>query len=249
MKISACIITLNEEANLPRCLNSLRDLVDEIVIVDSGSTDRTPFIATDFNARFIKHEWEGYVGQKNFALSKCSYSWVLSVDADEEISPALHAEIKKIHEGPEPASQAPSGYQLPRVVFYEGQWIRFGDWYPDLLVRLFDKRQAKFAGGKVHERLEITGPLETLSGELHHYTYKNLADQKARIEHYSTLWAETAQAEGKKANFLSPYTHALWRLFRSLFLKGAIQGGSLGFQIARLNAYEVFLKYKKLSQL
>lgn len=249
MKISACIITKNEEANLPRCLQSLRHLVDEIVIVDSGSTDRTPFIATDFNARFIKHEWQGYVGQKNFALSKASYNWVLSIDADEELSPELQAEIQKIHEGPEPTSSAPAGYQVSRVVFYEGQWIRFGDWYPDQLVRLFDKRKAVFAGGKVHERLEIQGQIETLGGELHHYTYKDVADQKARIEHYSTLWAETAKAEGKKAGFLAPYTHSTWRLFRSLFVKGAIKGGVLGWQIARLNAHEVYLKYKKLSKL
>ncbi|NJK93189.1 MAG: glycosyltransferase family 2 protein [Blastochloris sp.] len=249
MKISACIITLNEESNLPRCLQSLRDLVDEVVIVDSGSTDRTPFIATEFDARFIRHDWEGYVAQKNFALSKASYNWVLSIDADEELSSELRHEIKKIHDGPEPSSTSPSGYEVSRVVFYEGHWIRFGDWYPDRLVRLFDKRKASFAGGQVHERLEIQGPIEPLAGELHHYTYKDLADQKARIEHYSTLWAQTAHQEGKRANFLSPYTHALWRLFRSLFLKGSIQGGSLGWQIARLNAYEVYLKYKKLAAL
>jgi glycosyltransferase involved in cell wall biosynthesis len=247
MKISACIITKNEESNLPRCLKSLRPFVDEIIIVDSGSTDRTPFIATEFDARFIRHDWEGYVGQKNFALSKASYNWVLSIDADEELSPELQAEAKKIHD----SAQEPSisGYQVSRVVFYEGQWIRFGDWYPDLLVRLFDKRQAKFVGGRVHERLEIQGVIENLTGELHHYTYKDVADQKARIEHYSTLWAETAKAEGKKAGFLAPYTHAAWRLFRSFFVKGAIKGGSLGWQIARLNAYEVYLKYKKLSSL
>lgn len=249
MKISACIITKNEEANLPRCLKSIRDLVDEIVIVDSGSSDRTPFIATEYNARFIKHDWEGYVGQKNFALSKASYNWVFSIDADEELSPELQDEIKKIHEGPEPSYSAPVGYQVSRVVFYEGQWIRFGDWYPDLLVRLFDRRKASFAGGKVHERLEIKGTINNLSGELHHYTYKDVADQKSRIEYYSTLWAETAKAEGKKAGFLDPYTHSAWRLFRSLFVKGAIKGGTLGWQIARLNAHEVYLKYKKLSQM
>ncbi|MDZ4788232.1 MAG: glycosyltransferase family 2 protein [Blastochloris sp.] len=247
MKISACIITKNEESNLPRCLKSIQGLVDEIIIVDSGSTDRTPFIATDFNARFIRQEWQGYVGQKNFALTKASYNWVLSIDADEELSPDLQQQLKALHDSP--LDPIISGFQVCRVVFYQGQWIRFGDWYPDQLVRFFDKRKASFAGGKVHERLEVTGPLQPLTGELYHYTYKDLADQQARIQLYSTLWAETAKAEGKSANALDPYTHAAWRLFRSLFLKGSIKGGALGWQIARLNAYEVFLKYKKLSQM
>lgn len=245
MKLSACIITKNEELNLPRCLKSLQGLVDEIIIVDSGSTDRTPFIATEYNARFIRHEWEGYVGQKNFALSKASYNWVLSIDADEELSPELQKELKTLHEHPQEPSHA--GFQVSRVVYYHEKWIRFGDWYPDVLVRIFDKRKAKFVGGKVHERLEITGETRDLQGELFHYTYRDAADRLARIEHYSTLWAETAKAEGKSANALDPFAHGAWRLFRSLFLKGSIKGGGLGWEIARLNAYEVFIKYKKLS--
>lgn len=244
MKISACIITLNEESGLPRCLASVKPVADELVIVDSGSTDRTPFIATDHDARFIRHAWEGYVGQKNFALGKATHEWVLSLDADEELSPELQREILDLkQQGAEPAV---SGFECSRVVFYEGRWIRFGDWYPDRLVRLFRRGKAAFAGGDVHERLEIEGPVARLAGELHHYTYKNRADHLDRIQKYSSLWAESAHREGKSAGFAAPYAHALGRLLRAFLVKGGCKGGALGWRIARLGAYEVYLKYKKL---
>jgi glycosyltransferase involved in cell wall biosynthesis len=244
MNISACIITRNEESNLPRCLESLRDIADEIVIVDSGSTDRTPFIATDFNARFIRHDWEGYVGQKNFALGKASHDWILSIDADEALSPELRDEILALKSTPPPDTT--SGYSAPRVVFYQGTWIRFGDWYPDILIRLFRKDRARFAGGLVHERLEIEGSVQPLGGELHHHSFKDEADYRARIDHYSNLWAQSARAEGKTASALAPWTHALVRFLRSYLLKGGFKGGALGLRLARLQATEVRLKYQKL---
>lgn len=247
MNISACIITHNEEANLARCLESIKDLADEIIIVDSGSTDRTPFIATDHNARFIRHDWEGYVGQKNFALSKASHDWILSIDADEELSPELRAEILKIKPSTVPASI--SGFSMPRVVFFENTWIRFGDWYPDVLVRLFRKGKAKFAGGAVHERLEVAGEVQPLAGELVHHSFKDEADYRARMDHYSTLWAQSAKSEGRKASALDPLTHSVWRFIRSYLLKGGIKGGGLGFRLARLQAAEVALKYRKLKSL
>ena len=247
MKISACIITRNEELNLPRCLASLRTVVDEIVIIDSGSTDRTPFIATEYNARFIRHDWEGYVGQKNFAIQKATWDWVLSIDADEELSPELVGQIQDLRQQTKEPDAA--GFEVSRVVFYEGKWIRFGDWYPDRLVRLFRKNRARFSGGDVHERLEIQGVVEPLTGELHHYTYRDLADQQARIEHYSTLWAGSAHKEGKRCGALAAYTHALVRLLRAFLIKGGFKGGLLGWRIARLNASEVFLKYQKLNRL
>ena len=142
-----------------------------------------------------------------------------------------------------------AGFEVSRVVFYEGQWIRFGDWYPDKLVRLFRKGRGNFAGGSVHERLEIQGAVLPLAGELHHYTYKDAADQLTRMDMYSTLWAESAFQEGKRAGALAPYTHALGRFLRAFVVKSGFKGGLLGLKIARLNAYEVFLKYKKLRQL
>jgi len=244
MKISACIITLNEEENLLRCLESIRDVVDEIVIVDSGSTDRTNYIATDFNARFIRNAWQGYVTQKNFALSKAKHLWVLSIDADEALSPELQESIQTLKSTGAPESVA--GYEMPRVVYFQNEWIRFGDWYPDRLVRLFRKEQGAFAGGRVHERLDIQGDVQTLDSEIYHYSFTDWQDYRDRIEHYSTLWAEQKKEEGVSCNPLTPAIRALCRFFRSYLIKGGFRGGSLGFRLARLQAAEVYLKYKKL---
>ncbi|MGF1677588.1 MAG: glycosyltransferase family 2 protein [Candidatus Methylacidiphilales bacterium] len=246
MKISACLITLNEEANLPRCLESIRPVVDEIVIIDSGSTDRTNYIATEFNARFLRHEWEGYVGQKNFALTKATHPWILSIDADEALSPQLSEEIARLREA---AAPSVSGFSMPRVVNYQNRWIRFGDWYPDVLVRLFQKEKARFDGAQVHERLEIDGEILPLRGELYHFSFRDEADYLKRSEHYSTLWAQDKATAGMRANGLSPWTHGTWRFLRSLLIKGGFRGGTLGVRLAFLQAREVFQKYHKLARL
>lgn len=247
MKISVCIITLNEEENLPRCLESIRSLADEIVIVDSGSTDRTNFIATDFNARFIRNEWNGYVAQKNFALSKAKFDWVLSLDADEEVSEELRQSILTLKA--KAPGETVSGYEMFRVVNYQGTQVRFGDWYPDPLVRLFNKNFGKFVGGQVHERLDIEGEVKPLAGEIIHHSFKDEVDYLKRMDHYSTLWAEQKKADGESCGSLAPYTHSLWRFLRSYFIKAGFKGGSLGFKLSRLQAREVFLKYSKLKKL
>jgi glycosyltransferase involved in cell wall biosynthesis len=132
VKISACLITLQEERNLARCLRSVAGLVEEIVVVDSGSTDRTREMATEFGARVMEQAWLGYVGQKNFALEQAAHPWVLSIDADEEVSPELAAAILRVKSDPQAdLPGAPNGYQVARLVFYRGRWIRHGDWYPD----------------------------------------------------------------------------------------------------------------------
>jgi len=247
MKISACLITHNEESNLTRCLTSLVTVVDEIVIIDSGSTDRTKFIATGFNARFLPHEWEGYVTQKNFACSKASHPWVLSIDADEELSPELQDEILALKEKTD--APQPAAYVVSRVVFFEGRWIRFGDWYPDLLPRLFQKERGKFEGGRVHERLVIDGETEMLSAELYHHTYRDWEDQQKRVTHYAELWARDACERGKKASVFTPFSHAGWRILRSFFLKGGFKGGILGWKLACAQGQETYLKYNALRAL
>jgi len=244
MKISACIITLNEEANLQRCLKSIQGIANEIVVVDSGSDDRTPLIATDHNARFIHHDWEGYVDQKNFCISKATHPWVLSIDADEELSTELRDELAALKEkGPE---ESAAGYSMARVTFFENCWIRYGDWYPDVLVRLFRKEKARFVGGKVHERLEIDGPVLPLAGELHHYSFRDVADLRARGEKYARLWAESARAEGRTAAPLSPVLHGTARFLRNYLVRGGWKGGMRGFRIAVHCARYVYLKYQLL---
>lgn len=248
MRISAVLITLNEEENLPRCLASVRGLTDEILVVDSGSTDGTKAIAEEFGARVVHHDWAGYVGQKNFALSQAAYPWVLSLDADEEISPALRAGIELVQQI-ENSDQLPAGYEVSRLVYYLGQWVYHGDWFPDVLVRLFQKDQARFEGGHVHERLVMEGPIERLPGYLHHYTYRDRNDRKRRIAHYAQLWAKSAAEAGKTAGPLAPATHAAARFLKGYLLKKGFLDGSLGFEIATGNAKEVWLKYQALRQL
>ena len=250
MKISACLITLNEERNLPRCLKSIAPLVDEILIVDSGSTDATLEIAGKFGARVVHQAWLGYVGQKNFALDRVAHPWVLSIDADEEISPELAASIARIKgNAAADALGAPNGYEVSRIVFYRGRWIRHGDWYPDRLVRLFRRSEARFTGGHVHEKLELRGEHPILPGHLHHFTYENASDRAARCARYAALWAQSAHEENRCAYPWSGAVHAFARFGKGFLLKGGFLDGAIGWDIAAGNAREVWLKYHLLRKL
>jgi glycosyltransferase involved in cell wall biosynthesis len=247
MKISAVLITQNEERNLPRCLASVAPLADEIVIVDSGSTDATAEIAQKFGARFLHQDWLGYVGQKNFAIAQAAHPWVLSIDADEEISPELAAAIARVKSVPE--AEAPAGYEVSRVVFYRNKWVRHGDWYPDRLVRLFRRDRARFTGGRVHEKLELEGDFLTLPGHLHHFTYENPTDRAARCAKYAELWAQTAHEQRRHAGPLSPLLHAAARFLKGYVLKLGFLDGAVGWDVAAGNAREVWLKYTLLRKL
>ena len=247
MNITLAIITLNEEENLGRCLSSAAGVSDEIVVLDSGSTDRTGAIAKDFGARFLNHPWLGYVGQKNKLLSIAANDWVLNLDADEALSPELAKEIKDIKAAPPPEYLA--GYRMPRCVNYEGRWIRHGDWYPDRLVRLFRKECAKFSGGKVHERLEINGNIRDLGGEIYHYSFRNAQDHWARGEKYARLWAESQREQGKRALPLAGLCHAGFRFLRAYFLRTGFLDGKLGVRIAAYSSREVYLKYALLREM
>jgi (heptosyl)LPS beta-1,4-glucosyltransferase len=247
MALAACIITKNEENNLPRCLASLHGVVDEVVIVDSGSLDQTRAIAEAAGARWLVNPWQGYVAQKNYALSQAFADWVLLIDADEELSPKLRESLLRFKASP-PAEPV-NGLRFSRVVFYQGRWIRFGDWYPDRLVRVVRRGQAQFAGGAVHERLEVKGKIQDLEGELHHYSFRDENDYLKRMEHYSDLWAGQAKKDGKKAAPWTPALRSSARFLRSYLLKGGWKGGALGRRLALLQAREVRLKYAKLRKM
>ena len=250
MKISACLITLNEERNLPRCLTSVAPLADEILVVDSGSTDATTDLARQAGARVIRQDWLGYVGQKNFARDRAAYSWVLSIDADEELSPELAEAITKLKNDPAAeAPGAPNGYTVSRLVFYRGRWIRHGDWYPDRLVRLFRRTEARFIGGRVHEKLELRGEHPILPGHLHHFTYENASDRADRCARYAALWAQSAREKHCRAHLWSGPVHALARLGNGFLLKRGFLDGAIGWDIATGNAREVGLKYRLLRRL
>jgi glycosyltransferase involved in cell wall biosynthesis len=247
MKITFGIITLNEEDNLGRCLNSIREVADEIVIVDSGSTDGTHAIAQAHGVSWHHVPWKGYVGQKNHVLSLASNEWVFSIDADEALSGTLINEILRLktHTVPEGIS----GYSMPRCVFYENRWIRHGDWYPDRLVRLFRKTRARFAGGRVHERLELDGNTCALAGDIEHHSFKNRLDHKERCQRYAQLWAEDKHAAGATSYWFSPHLHAGFRWLRNYILRGGFLDGPQGWHIAKMCAHEVFLKYGMLRKL
>lgn len=244
MKISFCLITLNEETNLPRCLKSCADLADEIVVLDSGSTDATERIARKFGARWQHQDWLGYVGQKNKVTSLASHEWVFSIDADEELSPELRDEIKLLR-SIEPAEDR-SAFSVRRCVRYKGRWIRHGDWYPDRLPRLFRKARGRFVGGRVHEVLEVSGRIPDLRGELYHHSFRDAADHWARCQHYARLWAEDKFELGQSAGPLSPWTHAALRWLRGYVLRRGFLDGAQGWRIAAICTREVFLKYQLL---
>jgi glycosyltransferase involved in cell wall biosynthesis len=190
--LSVAIITLNEESNLDRTLASLQ-WADEIVIVDSGSTDSTAAIAAAHRARFITEGWRGFAAQKNFALDLCTSDWILSLDADEVVTPELATSILRVLASP-PARTA---YRLPRRNHFLGRWIRHGGYYPDPKLRLFPCGQARFRETPVHETVAFDGRVETLAGDLLHDAYPTLAVYLEHMQRYSTLGAQTAMDRGR----------------------------------------------------
>ena len=246
MKISLCVVTLNEEENLPRCLRSCADVADEIVVVDSGSSDATGQIALGFGARVIRQQWLGHIGQKNHAVSLAANDWVLLLDADEELSPNLQSELIAFKRAGPPAGVA--GGSMPRCVLYEGRWIRHGDWYPDRLVRLFNRAAGRFTGLEPHPYVQLTGSVRPFRGDIFHYSFRDAADHWDRCEKYSRIWVQSQWANGKRAGALAPWTHAAWRWFRGYILRAGFLDSPQGWRIARMNSRETFLKYRLLRQ-
>lgn len=240
-KLSVIVITKNEAADLGGALDSVR-FADEIIVVDSGSTDETVTIARRYTDRVVVREWPGYVAQKNFAASLAHHDWVLSLDADERVTPALAREIQTLLAGP-PAHKA---YRVPRVAWYLGQWIHTTDWYPDHQTRLYDKRAARWTGARVHESVAVEGPIGALHGELQHLPYRDLSDHLETIDRYTSLAAQQMQEEGRHTSLLEIAGHPPLAFLRNYLLRGGFQDGAVGFLVSVMNAYYVFLKFAKL---
>jgi len=245
MKITAIVITLNEEANLARALESLA-WADEIIIVDSQSRDRTVEIARRFTERVIVRQWPGYSAQKNFAASQASHDWIFSLDADEEVSADLRREIESLKRAAEPAEAA---YEMSRLTFYLGRWIRHSGWYPDWKVRLYDRRRARWVGDFVHEGLAVDGAVARLTGDLLHFTVRDASEHHLRIDRYTTLAADQARAQGKQASIASIIFSPALTFIRSYVFKLGFLDGLQGYAIARFAAHYVFLKNLKLREL
>lgn len=244
MQISVTIITLNEEANIAAAIRSV-EWADEVVVVDSGSTDRTREIAASLGARVLTNAWPGFSEQKQFAVDQATHDWILSLDADERVSDALADEIRSILKtGPKE-----DGFRIPRLSFYGGRPIRHGGWYPDLQLRLFDRRRGRWNGAVIHESfvMESDARIGRLGGDLHHYTIEG-PEQHERmiIERYAPLGAEKMYREGRRSSLFKAVGSACFTFFRSYFLKLGILDGVAGLYIAYFAARNTYLKHTML---
>lgn len=240
MKISATIITFNEERNLPRAIESLR-CCDEIVVVDSGSTDRTMEIAARYGARVLEANWRGYAGQKNYASDQAVNDWVLSIDADEALSEDLEGEIWALKKrGPDC-----DAYTLPRLAQYLGKWILHSGWYPDRKIRLFDRRKASWHGEYVHESVVCEGRVGELKGNLLHYTCDSLTEHLRTMNRYTTLAAEEVVARKKKVGYSQLLADPAWTFFKTYVVQRGFLDGLEGLSIAYMASLYTFLKYAK----
>ncbi len=243
-KLSVTLITHNESANIAAALESVA-WADEIVVVDSESTDETVAIARRFTDRVVVRPWPGYADQKNFAASAASHDWVLSLDADERVTAALAAEIRGTLEG----GPVHAGYRVPRVAHHLGRWIRTTDWYPDDQLRLYDRRRGAWTGQYVHESVAVSGTVGRLANEMQHHPYRNVGDHLETIDRYTSLAARQMHESGRKAGMLQIAGHPPLAFLRNYLLRGGFRDGVPGLIISSLNAYYVFLKFTKLWQL
>jgi (heptosyl)LPS beta-1,4-glucosyltransferase len=242
-KLSVTIITKNEAENIGAALQSVA-WADEILVVDSCSTDKTTEIARQYTERVEVREWPGYVAQKNYAAAAASNDWILSLDADERVTPELAAEIRHTLAGQR--VDDPRGYRVPRVTWHLGRWIRSTDWYPDLQLRLYDRRAACWQGQYVHESVTVNGATGRLLGELQHYAYRDTSDHLETIDRYSTYAAREMFEHERKAGVLDLVVHPPLAFVRNYVVRGGITDGVPGLIISAMNAYYVFLKFAKL---
>jgi glycosyltransferase involved in cell wall biosynthesis len=243
-KITATVITFNEAANIAAALESL-SWADEIVVVDSESTDDTVAIARRFTERVIVRRWPGYIAQKNFAAEQAAHDWIFSLDADERVTSDLAREVREVLQ-PDPPVH---GFRVPRVTFHLGRWIRSTDWYPDYQLRLYDRRHARWAGRYVHESVKVDGPIGRLRSELQHYAYRDVSHHLRSMDRYTTLAARQMYDDGRRAGWFAVLIHPRLAFFRNYVLRGGFRDGMPGLIISAMNAYYVGLKFAKLWEL
>ncbi len=237
--LSACIITYNEADRIEACLNSVR-FCDEIVVVDSHSTDRTRELAQAFGARVIERDWPGYRSQKQFAIESAGNDWVLCLDADERVSERLRSEIEALRAG---GFAGCAGWSVPRITDYFGRFLRHGNAYPDRLIRLFDRRRGGWIGYEIHENTRVQGPVGRLRGHLEHYSYRSLTDHHLRMQRYADLMAGALYERGKRCGLGKVLLNPQWRFIRGYFLRLGFLDGWRGLVFALIEANYVRRKY------
>lgn len=246
MKISATIITLNEERNIERCIHALKEVADEIIVLDAFSTDRTKELCEAAGVRFEQRAWEGYSASKNYLNSLASHPYIFSVDADEVVDNRLKAAILAVKSQAEPGV-----YTVNRLTNYCGKWIKHGGWYPDVKLRIFPKEGSRWVGAHVHEELEYPQelPVQQLEGHLEHYSYYSFEEHRQRADKYSALTARKWYERGKRVGPLKPYISAIGRFLSMYCIKKGILDGRMGFKIAWISAQSNVFKYKELLRL
>lgn len=241
--VTATVITFNEAAHIQAALESL-SWADEIIVVDSESTDDTVAIARRFANQVLVRPWPGYIAQKNFAAAQASHDWIFSLDADERVTPPLADEISQRLSSPSAA-----GYRVPRVTFHLGRWLRSTDWYPDYQLRLYDRRKARWAGKYVHESVKADGAVQDLRGELQHYAYRDLSHHLQTMDRYTTLAARQMFEEGRRAGISDLVLHPPAAFFRNYVLRRGFTDGVPGLIVSAMNARYVGVKFAKLWEL
>lgn len=245
-KLSVAIITLNEERNIARCLESVQDIADEILVVDSFSTDKTEDICQKYGVRFIKHRFEGYIEQKNYALSQTAFDYVLSLDADEALSDELKASIldAKYHFDAD-------GYTMNRLTNYVGKWIHHCGWYPDTKLRLFKHNKGRWGGTNPHDEFFFgeKANIQHLNGDILHYSFHSLEDHQKQIEHFTDISARANFKKGKNVSFVKLIFSPVIRFIRDYFFLLGFLDGKYGLIICYLSARSVSMKYRKIKEL
>lgn len=242
-RLSAIVITRNEERDLPACLESLRGVADEIVLVDSGSTDRTRDIAASFGARVFERAFAGFGPQKQFALEQATGTWVINLDADERLSPGLGREIRAVIE--RSVDDGPSGYELPFHVYFLGKRLRFGGCFREQHLRLFRRTHARYAGREVHEGIDVPKPWGRLRGAVRHESYHTFGEYLEKCNRYTGLIAKKKHAEGRRFS-LGHHARLPWEFLARYIFKLGVLDGNAGFIYAVLSAYYAWLKHVRL---
>jgi glycosyltransferase involved in cell wall biosynthesis len=246
VKISAVIITYNEERNIGRCLDSLLDVVDEIVVVDSYSSDRTEEICRSYNAVFIQHKFTGHIEQKNWAILQANSPYILSLDADEALSTELKDSILKVKE-----KWTHDAYYFNRLTSYCGKWIRHTSWYPSRKLRLWDARKGSWGGVNPHDKYMMQRGATTkfLKGDLLHYSYYSLDEHLVQMNKFSSIMARSYYEQGRRVSFFTLTLRPFWRFFKDFIILRGFMDGFFGYIVSVNSAHEVFLKYVKLRNL
>ncbi len=246
IKLSAVIITYNEERNIARCIESVKSFADEILVVDSNSTDNTVPIAESYNARIVKHAFLGYAGQRILTDNAAANDWVLMLDADEAVSEQLAESIIKIKNGPDAIA-----YKFARLNNYNGKWIKHGTWYPDRKIRLYDRTKGTWKGGNVHEYWQAHDAganIPIIKGDLLHNSFATIHDHVNKLNKYADIAAKDAVAKGRTASILNIWLSPKWSFITNYIIRLGFLDGYEGYVIAKLSAYSTFIKYSKIRQ-